>query len=380
MYDYIIVGAGLAGIVMAERIANILDQEVLLIEKRSQIGGNCYDFYDDYGVLIHKYGPHIFHTDLGEVWQYLSQFTKWYDYEHQVLGFIDGKKAPIPFNLNSLHQLFPENLAKKLEAKLKNKFGYDVKIPILELKKFDDEELRFLADYIYNKVFLNYTKKQWGMEPEDLDPSVTARVPVYISRDNRYFQDKFQGLPLDGYTKMFKNMLSSEKIKLKLKTDSKKIIKFDDNEFKVFGEKFNGKLIYTGKVDELFNYHYGELPYRSLNFELRNINQEYCQQVGTINYPNDYEYTRITEFKHLTGQKIATTTIAREYPEKYVKEKNIPYYPVPRKENRELYQKYLESCSQFENIILIGRLAEYRYYNMDEMVAAALKTFKEMLM
>lgn len=377
MFDYIIVGAGTAGIVLAERIANILGKEVLIIEKRDHIGGNCYDYYDKNGILVHKYGPHIFHTDVEEVWSYLSQFTEWNDYQHKVLGYIDGHKVPIPFNLNSLHQLLPEQLAKKLEYKLLETFGYDVKVPILELKKFDDEELKYLADFIYDKVFLNYTKKQWGMEPEELDPSVTARVPVYISTDDRYFQNKYQGLPKNGYTQMFEKMLSNENIQIKLNTDSKEIIKNDGNELIILDEEFEGKLIYTGKIDEFFNYKYGELAYRSLDFEFKNLNENYYQEVGTVNYPNDYDFTRITEFKHLTMQKTKFTTIAREYPQEYVKETNIPYYPIPKKENRDVYQRYRIKVDKIENLILVGRLAEYQYYNMDEIVATALKIFKD---
>ncbi len=377
MFDYIIVGAGIAGIVLTERIANILNKEVLLIEKRNHIGGNCYDYYDEKGILVHKYGPHIFHTDIEEVWEYLSQFTEWHDYHHKVLGYIDGYKVPIPFNLDSLHQLLPEDLAEKLESKLIQTFGDNVKIPILELKKVDDAELKYLADYIYDKVFLNYTKKQWGMEPEDLDASVTARVPVYISRDDHYFRNKYQGLPKKGYTQMFENMLSKDNIQVKLSTDSKEVIHHDRDKFIIFDEEFEGKLIYTGKVDELFNYQYGELPYRSLDFQFENLNQEYYQEVGTVNYPNDYDFTRITEFKHLTGQKNESTTIAREYPQEYVKEVNIPYYPIPKKENRDIYHQYRRAFDSLDNLILIGRLAEYQYYDMDEIVAVALKIFED---
>lgn len=215
------------------------------------------------------------------------------------------------------------------------------------------------------------------MEPEELDPSVTARVPVYISHYDRYFQNKYQGLPKNGYTKMFENMLSSDNIKVKLSTDYREVVERDENKVIIFGEELGGKLIYTGKIDEFFNYQYGELPYRSLDFELENLNQEHYQEVGTVNYPNDYAFTRITEFKHLTGQKIKSTTIAWEYPQEYIKEVNIPYYPVPKRENNELYKEYLHKDSQLDNLILIGRLAEYQYYNMDEIVAAALKVFEE---
>ena len=279
IFDYIIVGAGLAGSVLAERIANELDKKVLIIEKRGHIGGNCYDHYDENSILVHKYGPHIFNTDSKEVWNYLSQFTQWYLYQHEVLGFIDGKKVPVPFNLNTLKGLLSEGKARELEEKLVDKFGYNVKIPILELKEVEDEDLKLLTDFIYQKVFLNYTVKQWGMKPEELDPSVTGRVPVFISKDNRYFQNSYQGMPREGYTKMFEKMLSNENIKILLNTDFKEVIDadFTINKIKLFGEEFKGKLIFTGKIDEFFKYELGELPYRSLRFEFENEDLEYFQ-------------------------------------------------------------------------------------------------------
>lgn len=380
MFDYIIIGAGLAGCVMAERIATILDRKVLIIEKRDHVGGNCYDQYNENGILVHKYGPHIFHTNSEEVWSYLSQFTDWYNYQHHVLGFVDGKNVPIPFNLNTLHELLPESLANSLKEKLIKKFGFNTKIPILELKKSEDKDLKFLAEFVYEKVFLNYTKKQWGLTPEELDPSVTERVPIYISKDNRYFQDKYQGLPKNGYYKLFQKMLENPNIKIMLNTNFKELVKVENNELFFDNKKFKGKLVFTGKIDELFDYEFGELPYRSLKFESETIDEEYFQEVGTINYPNNYEFTRITEFKYLTGQKNEKTSIIREYPKTYNVNRDIPYYPIPKKENSEIYLKYKEKSNQSNNIILIGRLAEYRYYNMDEIIAAALTTFKERIM
>lgn len=379
MFDYIVVGAGLAGCVMAERIATVLDKKVLIIEKRNHAGGNCYDHYDENGILVHKYGPHIFHTNIEEVWSYLSQFTDWYNYQHHVLGFIDGKNVPIPFNLNTLHKLLPESQAKSLEEKLIKKFDLNTKIPILELKKLDDEDLKFLAEFIYKKVFLNYTQKQWGLTPEELDPSVTERVPVYLSKDNRYFQDKYQGLPKNGYYKLFQKMLKNSNIKILLNTDFKELVKIKNNKIYFEDKKFEGKLIFTGRIDELFDYEFGELPYRSLKFESKTLNEEYFQKVGTVNYPNNYEFTRITEFKHLTGQKNEKTSIIREYPKNYNSGINIPYYPIPKKEYNELYEKYLEKSLKITNLILIGRLAEYKYYNMDLVVNEALKKFEDIM-
>lgn len=379
MFNYIIVGAGLAGCVMAERIATVLNEKVLLIEKRNHVGGNCYDYYDKNGILVHKYGPHIFHTSLENVWTYLSQFTDWYNYQHHVLGFIDGEKVPIPFNLNTMHELLPESTARDLEGKLIKKFGFNTKIPILELKKSEDEDLKFLADFIYEKVFLNYTKKQWGVKPEELDPSVTERVPIYISKDNRYFQDKYQGLPLHGYHQMFQKMLENPNIKIMLNTNFKELLKIQNNKTYFENKKFQGKLIFTGQIDELFNYEYGELPYRSLRFESETLNKEYFQETGTVNYPNNYNYTRITEFKHLTSQKHEKTSITREYPKPYNKNQDIPYYPIPKKEHNQLYKKYQEKASKINNLNLVGRLAEYKYYNMDLITNEALTKFKEIL-
>ena len=378
MYDYVIVGAGLAGCVMAERIGNVLNKKVLIIEKRNHIGGNCYDYHDKNGILIHKYGPHIFHTNLENVWKYLSNFTNWYRYQHKVLGFIDGKNVPIPFNLNTLNNLLPESIAKNLENKLIDNFGIDEKIPILKLK--DIEDFKFLSNFVYEKIFLNYTKKQWGMKPDDLDPSVTERVPVFISKDNRYFQDKYQGIPREGYTKIFERMLKNENIKIMLSTDFKEIITIYNNYLCLFGNKFMGKLIFTGKIDEFFDYKFGELPYRSLKFDFEKINQEYFQEVGTINYPNDYDFTRITEFKHFTYQKHPNTTIVKEFTQEHnknIKGKDIPYYPIPKKENVDIYEKYKEESNKYNNVFFVGRLAEYCYYNMDIVIHRALETFEE---
>lgn len=381
MFDFIIIGAGLSGIVLAERLTNSLNKTVLLIEKRNHIGGNCFDYYDKKGILVHKYGPHIFHTNIKKVWDYLSNFTLWHYYHHRVLGIIDGQKVPIPFNLKTLSNLFPKSVADILERKLIEEFGYNKKIPILKLKEKNDSDLKFIADFVYEKIFLNYTIKQWGVKPEEIDSLVTNRVPVYISKDDRYFQDKFQGVPLYGYTTMFTNMISNKKIKIMLNTDYKDIMNIDINNNKVhFLEKeFNGKVIYTGMIDELFNYKYGELPYRSLKFDFENIDKDFFQETGTVNYPNDYEFTRITEFKHLSGQDVKSTTIVKEIPQEYDKnipEKDIPYYPIANDTNFQLYSKYNNDIIKQEKIIQLGRLADYKYYDMDMSINRALDVFE----
>ncbi|WP_276353616.1 UDP-galactopyranose mutase [Cohnella caldifontis] len=383
MFDYVIVGAGFSGAVLAERLARVRNRKVLIVEKRGHIAGNAYDRYDDKGLMIHQYGPHIFHTRVKYVWDYLSEFTDWHLYHHHVLGSIDGRQVPIPFNLNTLRALLPAELADKLEQKLVLTFGYNVKVPILKLRETDDEDLRWLADFVYEKIFLHYTTKQWGMKPEDLDPTVTGRVPVYISKDDRYFQDAFQGIPKQGYTAMFERMLDHPNIKLLLNTDYREVLQTDwsRNEFKLFGSPYAGKLIFTGKIDELFDYEYGELPYRSLRFDFQTLDQERFQNTGTVNYPNEYDFTRITEFKHLTGQKHSYTTIVREFPQAYEKNQagqNIPYYPIPQPHNQSLYEKYRDKAKAFERLVLLGRLAEYKYYDMDACVAKALKVFEQL--
>ncbi|MGC8678102.1 MAG: UDP-galactopyranose mutase [Hydrogenobaculum sp.] len=379
MLNFIIIGSGFSGSVIAERIASILNERVLIVEKRNHIGGNCYDYKDENNIIVHKYGPHLFHTDYKEVFDYLSNFTDWELYHHRVLAFIDGKKVPIPFNLNTLYEVFPENLAKTLEVKLINKYDYNSKVPILELLKEEDKDLRFLAEFVYNKVFKNYTAKQWGLNPEEIDKEVTSRVPVYIGKDNRYFTDKYQGVPKEGYSKIFERMLNHKNIKILLNTDFKELINIDFESKKIYlmGQEFKGKLIFTGMIDELFDFKYGYLPYRSLDLKFETIDKEYYQEAPVVNYPNDYDFTRITEFKHIHPSTSEKTTILKEYPKPYIPNKNIPYYPVFTKQNQELYNKYKEESEKFKNLILVGRLAEYRYYDMDDAVKRALDVFEE---
>ncbi|MDM8569759.1 UDP-galactopyranose mutase, partial [Thiotrichales bacterium HSG1] len=356
------------GSVLAERIATQLKQKVLLVEQRNHIAGNAYDYYDEHGVLVHKYGPHIFHTNAKHVWDYLGQFTEWRSYYHRVLGVVDGKQVPLPFNLNSIYALFPPNYADELVKQLIAQYGLNLKVPILKIRETaEGKQLKFLADYIYDNVFHNYTIKQWNLKPEELSPMVTSRVPIYTSRDDRYFQDIYQGMPKHGYTALFQNLLNNRNIKLLLNTTYKEIA----NEVQC------KKLIFTGRIDEFFGYIHKELPYRSLDFKFIHSEQERLQSVATVNYPNEYDYTRTTEFKHLTGQHVNGSTYIEEYPQPYVIDKNIPYYPIPKDEHKELYQYYkLEADKMKKQVLFAGRLAEYQYYNMDQAVSRALKLFE----
>ncbi|MEK8019748.1 MAG: UDP-galactopyranose mutase [Candidatus Parabeggiatoa sp.] len=367
--DWLIIGAGFTGSVLAERIASQLGQKVLLVEQRHHIAGNAYDYYNEQGILVHQYGPHIFHTNAQYVWDYLAQFTPWRSYYHQVLGSLDGKLVPIPFNLNSLNALFPPHYAEKLAQELIETYGFNVKVPILKIRESaKSPDLAFLANYIYEKVFHGYTLKQWDLKPEELNASVTARVPIYISRDDRYFQDKFQGLPQYGYTNLFRNLLNHPNIKVLLNTPYQEVIE----------EIQYNRLIFTGPIDEFFEHLHGKLPYRSLDFKFIHTEQEQNQAVGTINYPNEYTYTRTTEFKHLTGQRAYGSTYIEEYPQPYRHGENIPYYPIPKEEYRALSQKYQKEAEKLQGRVLFaGRLADYQYYNMDQAVARALTLFEK---
>ncbi len=319
---------------------------------------------------MHRYGPHIFHTNDARVWNYLSQFTEWRTYYHRVLGLVDGLSVSIPFNLNSLHALFPARYAEKLEEELINAFGFGVKVPILKMLENSSKEIKVLADYIYKNVFEGYTLKQWGVRPEDLGAAVTGRVPVLISRDDRYFQDIYQAMPRRGFTEMFRRILAHKNIKVLLNTDYREIIN---------DVKFN-RMVYTGPVDAFFDYRHGHLPYRSLRFEFQYDEYLQHQAVGTVNYPNEQAFTRVTEFKHLTGQCHAGTTIVREYAQPYIAGENDPYYPFPTQENQVLAAMYAEDAAKLKDtVIFAGRLADYKYYNMDQAVARALMIFEKQI-
>ena len=367
----LVVGCGLSGAVLAERLASVYGEEVLLIDRRGHIGGNIYDYKDEStGITVHQYGPHVFHTNSQEVWNYLSQFTQWHRFMYRVKAVIDGKEVNIPFNLDSLYKVFPHTLAEKLEIKLLDLFGFNIKVPILELRKSQDKDLEFLAQYIYQKVFLGYTIKQWGVKPEELDPSVSGRVPVFISRDDRYFQDTYQAIPAAGYTAMVANILKNPLIKVKLNTDFASIKEQLQYE----------RLFFSGAIDEYFNYEFGPLPYRSLDIVFKKYNREYLQSGPQINFPENYDYTRSVEYKYYLDEKSDKTILSYEYPCAFEIGKNERYYPIPEDKNQALYNRYLAKAKELKNVYFIGRLGDYKYYNMDQTVARALtilKTIKE---
>ncbi|HUR89658.1 MAG TPA: UDP-galactopyranose mutase [Ramlibacter sp.] len=359
-FDYLIVGAGFAGSVLAERLATQLNQRVLIVEKRPHIGGNAYDRYNDDGILVHPYGPHIFHTNSADIFEYLSRFTQWRQYQHRVLASVDGQLVPMPINLDTINKLYGLSLTS-FEVE---KFFESVAEKVEKVKTSEDVVVSKVGRELYNKFFRNYTRKQWGLDPSELDAAVTARVPTRTNRDARYFTDTFQSMPLHGYTRMFEKMLAHPNIKVMLNTDYHDVV--DMLPWK--------HMVYTGPIDEFFNFRYGKLPYRSLEFQHVTLPEERVQEVAVINYPNDYAYTRVTEFKHLTGQVHPKTALVYEYP----KSEGDPYYPVPRAENAELYRKYEALAEGADDVTFVGRLATYKYYNMDQVVGQALAAFKRL--
>ncbi|OUL36103.1 UDP-galactopyranose mutase [Nostoc sp. T09] len=359
VFDYLIVGAGFSGSVIAERLATQSGKKVLVVDKRNHIGGNAYDHYDDHGILVHKYGPHIFHTNSREVFEYLSRFTQWRSYEHRVLASVDGQLVPIPINLDTINKLYGMNL-NSFEVK---EFYNSLAEPIEYIRTSEDVVVSKVGRELYEKFFRGYTRKQWGLDPSELDKSVIARIPTRTNRDNRYFTDSYQAMPLHGFTRMFENMLNHPNIKVMLNTDYREIQKAIPCR----------EMVYTGPVDEFFDYRYGKLPYRSLDFKHETHNIPVFQSAPVINYPNEQLYTRITEFKYLTGQEHSKTSIVYEFP----KAEGDPYYPVPRPENNEMYKQYKALSDSTPGVYFVGRLATYKYYNMDQCVAQALAVYNQ---
>jgi len=373
-FDCLVIGAGYAGSVAAREMAERGGRRVLVLERRGHVGGNAYDCLDEHGILIHKYGPHIFHTSERRVFDYLSRFTGWRDYQHRVVANVHGRFLPVPFNLASLHMAFPKEKAARLEDKLLSAYSANARVTILSLRENTDPELREVADYVYENVFVHYTMKQWGQTPEEIDPATTARVPVLLSRDDRYFQDPYQGMPLEGYTPLFQRMLDHLRITVELGVDARERMALEDGVIRLDGEPFAGPVIYTGEVDELFSFRFGHLPYRTLDFDFETLEVDRFQPTATVNYTVSEDYTRITEYKQLTGQVVpGRTTIMKEYSRAYTGSPGeIPYYAVISPENNALYGRYRDLAGGFSNLHLLGRLAEYKYYNMDAIALRAL--------
>jgi UDP-galactopyranose mutase len=361
MFDYLVVGCGFAGATIAERLAAEAGKKVLICDRRPHIGGNAYDHYDETGILVHKYGPHIFHTNSREVYEYLSQFTEWRPYQHRVLACVDGQLLPIPINLTTVNKLYGTNFTSFQLAE----FFQSVAEPKSQIRTSEDVIVNKVGRELYEKFFRNYTRKQWGLDPSELDAAVTARVPVRTNCDDRYFTDTYQVMPLHGYTRLFERMLSHPNIKVLLNADYHEVQQMIPHL----------EVIFTGPVDEFFDYRFGRLPYRSLDFKFETLNTKLAQEVAVINYPNENAFTRVTEFKHLTGQSHPKTTLVYEFP----RGDGDPYYPIPRAENQQMYRKYQTLANQTSGVTFLGRLGTYKYYNMDQCVAQALAHYRKVV-
>lgn len=384
MYDYIVVGAGYAGAVCARRLAEELDARVLVLDKRGHIAGNMYDFYNADGILVHQYGPHISVMNEKRTFDFLSRFTEWIPYHHSVNVEIDGKQVPLPVNLTSIELLFHTKEAISLKHKLVTAYGAGSGIPILELLKSEDAQLKKLAEYIYEKVFVHYTMKMWGLSPDEIDPSVTARIPVRLSYDNRHFLHTYQVMPKYGFTRLFEKMLGHPKITVRLNTNASEVLRLLENGSVEFqGQAYDGRVIYTGALDELFGYRYGALPYRSLAFEFQTFAVDYVQESTVLNWPDDRPATRRTEMKRLTGQKKhGVTTTVTEYPGRYDPSSDRfcePYYPIVQERYTAQHGKYLKELGKYKQIQPVGRLADYKYYNMEAVIQRALDVSESLI-
>lgn len=375
MDNILVIGAGLSGATVARLFAED-GYNVTIFDKRNTVGGNAYDCTDKNGIIVQPYGPHIFHTSHKDVFEFLSEFTEWTKYEHRVLANVNGELVPVPFNLTSLYKLYPKEKAERIRNVLEEEVGLGKKIPILKLKEHQSAEIRDFADFVYKNIFYTYTMKQWGFKPEELGEEVMNRVPVYVSEEDRYFTDKYQFMPKNGFTQMISNIVCHPKIRLKLGKDALKEVEIREDGIYLNGKPFDGKVVYTGCVDELFGYKFGVLPYRSLKFKFRTKRTGSFQPSAVVNYTTSAKYTRISEFTKFTCEpKEKRTVIVKEYPRAFKKGKNIPYYPIPVEQNFEDYRKYAEEAKKYKNLYLLGRLACYKYINMDVAVKNAMELY-----
>jgi UDP-galactopyranose mutase len=362
-FDFLIVGAGFAGSVLAQRIATQLGKTCLIVERRNHIGGNAYDRYDEAGVLVHNYGPHYFRTNSQRIIDYLSRFTEWHEIEYKIFSWTHGRYWQFPINLNTFEQLIGRpSTSEEMEAQLA-----EWRVVIDNPKNSEDVIVSQVGWRLYEMFFKNYTRKQWQRDAKDLDSSVCGRIPIRTNRDDRYLSERFQALPKNGYTAMFQKMLKHPLIKVRLNTDYRE----------VRTQVAFRHLIFTGPLDEYYDHCFGHLPYRSLRFEPETLSQEFFQPAMQVNYPNDHDFTRIVEIKHATGQQLPFTTIVREYPQNFGPGRE-PYYPIPAPDARALYSKYAERAASEKNVSFVGRLATYRYYNMDQIVGMALAEFERL--
>ena len=375
MEKIIVVGAGLSGATVARLLAEN-GRDVTVFDKRATLGGNAYDYVDKNGITVQPYGPHIFHTNDKEVFEFLSRFTEWRKYEHKVLANVKGRLVPVPFNLRSLELCYPKEKAERIKKVLIEEIGEGNRASILELKEHKNPEIRAFAENVYKNIYYKYTKKQWGLRPEEMGGTVMNRVPVVVSDKCGYFTDEYQFMPKDGFSAMVNNILRHPRIKLKLKTDAKKLITLNNGTVYYNGKEFDGTVIFTGRVEELFDYKYGALPYRTLKFKLKTYNKSSYQRAAVVNFTASRRYTRVSEFTKFTCEKQDKTVVMREYPKKCTKNIGRPYYPVPTAENFERYQKYAEEAKGYKNFILLGRLAKYEYINMDVAVKKAIELFE----
>lgn len=379
-YDYIIVGAGLAGGILARNLAEKNNKTVLIVERRNHISGNIYDFNDEHGIKVQKYGPHVFHTNNDEVYEYITRFCEPISYKTKCEAVIDGISTPSPFNFKTIDQFYPQEAAAALKKKLQTYYNNRPSVTVVEMLNSTDKDIKEFAQFLFDKDYKLYTAKQWNLKPEQIDSSVLKRVPIVLSYGDTYFYDKYEFIPKDGFRALYEKIIDHPNITVRLGVDALERISFSENKVTYDGE--NTHLIYTGAIDELFDYKFGVLPYRSLFFDFKCIKSDSFQNVAIVAYPQVKDYTRITEYTKMPIQDgCGWTNVAYEYPVPYDKKADVgnePYYPVLTEQSHKIYTAYKDYAQKFDNLILCGRLAEFKYYNMDQVVLRALELYKDM--